>query len=91
MRLIFKNKKIEDFVNCRRQDLPYRERLCKRLEQLRMASDLRSVRELAKCHRLQKSSKVEADVWALYVTANWRLCFRAYPSQLVILDYCDYH
>ena len=91
MKLSFRNKKIENFVSFRRQDLPYRVKLLKRLDQLRSAPDLRTVRELAKCHRLQKSAKIEADVWALNVTANWRLCFRVKRTQIVILDYCDYH
>ena len=50
-----------------------------------------AVTAIGNCHRLQKNRHIEADMMALHVTANWRLCFKVHPTCLEIVDVCDYH
>lgn len=91
MQLKYRNRKIRTFVRERSQRFGICSQLKMRLAQLREAPDIRSVSAIGNCHRLQKNRHIEADMMALHVTANWRLCFKVHPTCLEIVDVCDYH
>lgn len=91
MQLRYRNRKIRTFVHERSQRFGICSQLKMRLAQLREAPDIRSVSAIGNCHRLQKNRHIEADMMALHVTANWRLCFKVHPTCLEIVDVCDYH
>lgn len=91
MHLKYRNRKIRTFVRERSQRFGICSQLKMRLAQLREAQDIRSASAIGNCHRLQKNRHIEADMMALHVTANWRLCFKVHPTCLEIVDVCDYH
>lgn len=80
MQLRYRNRKIRTFVHERSQRFGICSQLKMRLAQLREAQDIRSVSAIGNCHRLQKNRHIEADMMALHVTANWRLCFKVHRT-----------
>ncbi len=69
--------------------VPKLQRMISFLQAMHDESELKSV-QVWKAHQLKGSRK---GVWALHVTANWRLTFGIYGKEIEIidLDYEDYH